>query len=90
MARGEPAPGIRVELYRDGSLVSAQETDADGRIADLSEGRLEAGTYRLVFFPPASSFFRQVAVEVEIDDPGRGYHLPLLAAPYSCTSYRGS
>jgi len=89
-ARGEPARGVRVELYRDGSLVSAQETDADGRIADLAEGSLEPGAYRLVFFPASSPFFRRVEVDVQIDDAGRGYHVPLLVSPYSCTTYRGS
>ena len=85
-ARGEPARGVRVELYRNGSLVSADETDADGRIRDLAAG-LEPGRYSLVFHPP-SEFFRRVELAVELDDGH--YHVPLLVAPYSCTTYRGS
>ena len=88
--RGEPARGVRVELHRGDALVSAQETDDDGRIQDLSGGRLEPGTYRLVFFPAASPFFKRVEVEIEVDDARRGYHVPLLVSPYSCASYRGS
>ena len=38
--RGEPARGVRVELYREEMLLSTQETDADGRIGDLVQGDL--------------------------------------------------
>jgi 5-hydroxyisourate hydrolase len=85
-ARGEPARGVRVELYRDGSLVSAEETDTDGRIRGLAAG-LEPGAYSLVFYPP-SDFFRRVELALELADGH--YHVPLLVSPYSCTSYRGS
>ncbi len=85
-ARGEPARGVRVELYRDGSLVSAEETDADGRIRDLAAG-LEPGPYSLVFHPP-SNFFRRVELALELSDGH--YHVPLLVSPHSCTTYRGS
>ena len=52
---GRPASGVRVELWRDDLLTSA-ETDADGRIAELAAD-LEPGVYRLLFRPP-SPFFR--------------------------------
>jgi 5-hydroxyisourate hydrolase len=84
--RGAPAKGVRVELYRGGEVVAAGETDGDGRIASLAE-ELEAGTYRLVFHPP-SEFFTRVELEVRLEEGH--YHVPLLAAPYGCTSYRGS
>jgi 5-hydroxyisourate hydrolase len=87
--RGEPARGVRVELFRGDELVSAQETDGDGRIADLADGALEQGSYRLVFHP-RSAFFARVELEILIDDPARHYHVPLLVSPYACTSYRGS
>ena len=87
--RGEPAAGIIVELYRGETLLTAAQTDADGRIAELVPDGLEQGTYRLVFHPP-STFFRRVELEVAIDDPDRHYHVPLLVSPYSCASYRGS
>ena len=67
-ARGEPAEGIVVELYRGEALLAAAQTDADGRVAELSPDALENGTYRLVFHPP-SAFFRRVELEIAIDDP---------------------
>jgi 5-hydroxyisourate hydrolase len=89
--RGEPATGVRVELFRGAELVGSGETDADGRIPDLSEGQaLGPGRYRLVFSDPPSSFFRRVELEIEIEDSDRHYHVPLLVSPYSCASYRGS
>jgi 5-hydroxyisourate hydrolase len=83
--RGRPASGVRVELFSEEELVAAAETDADGRITALAE--VAAGAYRLVFHPP-SPFFRRVELEVALDDGH--YHVPLLLAPYSCTTYRGS
>jgi 5-hydroxyisourate hydrolase len=83
--RGRPASGVRVELFSEEELVAAAETDADGRITALAE--VAAGAYRLVFHPP-SPFFRRVELEVALDEGH--YHVPLLLAPYSCTTYRGS
>jgi 5-hydroxyisourate hydrolase len=85
--RGEPARGVRVELYRGEKLVAARETNEDGRIPDLAGDEAPPDVYRLVFHP-RSPFFRRVEVEVEV---GEGhYHVPLLLAPYSCAIYRGS
>ena len=86
---GAPARGVRVELYRGGELLAADETNDDGRIAELSPEPLESGAYRIVFHPP-STFFRRVELEVLVDDVGRHYHVPLLFSSYSCASYRGS
>jgi 5-hydroxyisourate hydrolase len=86
--RGRPAQGVRVELDRGDELVAAKETDADGRIPDFA-GELEPGTYRLVFLPVTSPFFKRIEVEVALDAPGN-VHVPLLISPYACTTYRGS
>jgi 5-hydroxyisourate hydrolase len=83
--RGQPAKGVRVELWRD-DLVTASDTDADGRIAPLATD-LEPGVYRLLF-RPASPFFKGIGVEVELEDGH--YHIPLLVSSYGCTTYRGS
>jgi 5-hydroxyisourate hydrolase len=83
--RGRPATGVRVELWRE-DLVTAGETDADGRIAELASG-LEPGVYRILFHPP-SPFFRRIGLEVDLEDGH--YHVPLLISSYSCVSYRGS
>jgi 5-hydroxyisourate hydrolase len=84
--RGRPAAGVRVELFRGDERLAEQETDGDGRIADLAP-ELQAGVYRLVFHPP-SPFFRRVELEVELGDGHT--HVPLLVSSYACASYRGS
>jgi 5-hydroxyisourate hydrolase len=84
--RGEPAAGVRVELVRDGELMSSGETNDDGRIPELGRD-LEPGDYRLVFHPP-SPFFRRVELEVVLEDGH--YHVPLVVSPFGCASYRGS
>ena len=87
---GQPRAGVKVGLFREKELVSLQETDADGRISDLSQGQsLGPGEYRLVFYVE-SGFFEQVEVTIVLE-PGRDhYHVPLLLSPYQCTIYRGS
>jgi 5-hydroxyisourate hydrolase len=83
--RGRPARGVRVELWQE-DLVTSAETDDDGRIAQLAAD-LPPGTYRLLFRPD-SPFFKGVAVEVALEDGH--YHVPLLISSYGCTTYRGS
>jgi 5-hydroxyisourate hydrolase len=87
--QGTPRAGLRVALYRGGELVSEQETDDDGRIAELAPDGVDPGDYRLVF-AVGGDFFRQVELTLAIADPKRHYHVPLLVAPYLCTTYRGS
>jgi 5-hydroxyisourate hydrolase len=84
--RGEPARGVRVELFRGDELVGGGRTDDDGRIRDLADA--EPGSYRLVFHPD-SPFFGRVEIEIQIE-ADRHYHVPLLLSPYACTIYRGS
>jgi 5-hydroxyisourate hydrolase len=84
-ANGRPATGVRVEVYRGDELLAAAETDEDGRIRELAD--VDAGTYRLVFYPP-SPFFRRVELELELD--AGHHHVPLLVSPYACATYRGS
>lgn len=90
---GQPAMGISVALYRiagDGeSEVGGGMTDNDGRIRSLLVGPLVAGTYRLAF-ELDGPFFRQASVTFSVEDATRSYHVPLLLAPYSLSTYRGS
>ena len=78
-------------------------TDADGRVADLLDRPLTAGDYRLEFAlthelddaapetaPATDLFFRRLTVDLRVTDTSRSYHVPLLLAPYSMTTYRGS
>ena len=84
--RGEPARGVRVELFRGDESVGSGETNDDGRIPELASG-LDGGDYRLVFHPP-SPFFRRIELEVSLEEGH--YHVPLLVSAYGCASYRGS
>ena len=96
--RGMPATGVHVTLYRldvgdAGPIRMTQAlTDGDGRIRDLLERPLQVGDYRLEFdvAHEDGSFFTKIAIDVRIDDPERSYHVPLLLAPFSMTTYRGS
>ena len=93
-AKGTPASGLAVTLYRVGdeaTPVARGVTDADGRIRDLGAS-LEPGSYRLVFdltgYYGAGAYFEQVALQLRI---GSGHHhVPLLVSPFGCVSYRGS
>jgi 5-hydroxyisourate hydrolase len=85
---GEPAAGLRVGLYRGKDLISLQETNEDGRIANLFEAPFEPGEYRLVFYVGGGFFERVELVLALVED--RHYHVPLLVSPYQCTTYRGS
>lgn len=88
---GQPATGITVRLTNldDDQQVGQAITDGDGRIRRLLEGPLTVGRYRLTF-SLNGVFFEEVAITFVVDDATRSYHVPLLLAPYSLTSYRGS
>ena len=90
---GTPAAGIEVALFKltaDGDQeVGRSTTDADGRIKRLLTGELQTGEY-VIEFAMNGEFFGTVALTFHVDDPSRSYHVPLLMAPYSVASYRGS
>jgi 5-hydroxyisourate hydrolase len=85
---GQPSAGVPVALYRGDELLSEQQTDSDGRIAELAPDGIEPGVYRLVF--ELDGFFERIEVSVRITDVGRNYHVPLLVSPFSCVTYLGS
>jgi 5-hydroxyisourate hydrolase len=92
---GRPAAGIHVTLYRlvdDGRPMRLTQamTDDDGRVRDLLERPLASGDYRLEFGLGRGGFFERISLDLHIDDTTRSYHVPLLIAPYSLTTYRGS
>src|SRR2546422_3334067 len=74
---GAPARGVRVELYRQGRLLSDQQTNDDGRIADLVQGTLEAGRNPMGL-SAARPLFSRLGGRVNVGDPGRPYHIPLI------------
>ena len=104
-ANGKPAAGVAIRLYdcRAGRKLCAESTTGtDGRTAaPLLEGEeLATGMYELEF--DISDYF-QGCGEVLSDPPfldtilirvslraGENYHVPLLASPWSYSTYRGS
>ena len=94
---GTPAAGVPVRLTRvlaDGAEVDSGSatTDTDGRIAQLLDGALTEGDYRLRFdlTDLAGGFFIGLALDLHVADATRSYHVPLLLAPFAMTTYRGS
>ena len=88
--QGRPAEGVTVRLFGpDGQPCGEATTDADGRVRRLLDGGLASGDYRIEFELDAR-FFRRAVLTFRVDDTGRSYHVPLLLAPYSIASYRGS
>lgn len=89
VASGRPAAGVRVTLG-----TRTLTTDDNGRIADLSGGGINPGTYRMLFevgayYPNSRHLFETVTLELKLAE-ARHYHVPLLISPYSCSSYRGT
>ena len=105
-ANGCPAAGMKVALLRvDGAAraLASFALNHDGRSnGPLLEGAsLERGRYRLVFSVadyfrtrgtelPEPPFIDEVSLDFGIADTGANYHVPLLASPWSYSTYRGS
>ena len=93
----------RLDEQGGATLIKALRLNHDGRAdAPLLEGEaLVAGRYRLVF--ALGDYFRargvalaepafldRVPLEFGIADTAAHWHVPLLASPYSFSTYRGS
>lgn len=103
-ARGCPAAGLRIDLHRlDGAErahLATVETNADGRTDApiVARGALAEGTYELLFHAGdylaaaglGTGFLDLVPIRFGVTDAGQHYHVPLLLAPYSYSTYRGS
>src|ERR1041385_1302034 len=101
IAKGAPASGITVELYRADYLIRAETTNPDGRTTEplLSGDRISPGTYELVFHvddylraerPAEPPFFDHITIRFAVSEQDGDYHVPLLLAPYGYSTYRGS
>jgi 5-hydroxyisourate hydrolase len=105
-ARGVPAEGLRIELFRleDGAPVPLRSlvTNADGRTDSpiLPEDEFRTGTYELVFHagdylgrtgaPPECPRFLD-RVPIRFGmSEATHYHVPLLLSPFGYSTYRGS
>lgn len=101
-AKGKPASGIRITLYRgendEWTALAQAVTNNDGRIADLlqKDEQLTIGLYKLRF--ETKDYFDQYKsptfypyVEIVFDvRSSEHYHIPLLLAPFGYSTYRGS
>ena len=105
-ARGCPAEGIKIALYRfSGNThekIAETVTNADGRTDTpiLPAEAFTTGTYELVFF--CGDYLR--ATQSDLDEPlfldevpirfgmseDAHYHVPLLLSPFGYSTYRGS
>ena len=86
------------------TLVKRFVLNADGRNPDgllYDNASLKAGTYRLVFDVagyfksrgvqlPEPPFLNKVSLDFGVADASAHYHVPLLASPWSYSTYRGS
>ena len=105
-ARGVPAQGIKIALYRlDGahSLIAETVTNDDGRtdspvlpVADFKTGQYELVFYCGDYFAANDQatgdikFLDEVPLRFGMDDADAHYHVPLLLSPYGYSTYRGS
>lgn len=102
-ARGVPAAGMALDLYRIECDTRAHlirmTTNADGRTdtpvlpaVDFAIGKYElvfqAGAYFAQADTPA--FLDDIPLRFGINDAGAHYHVPLLVSPFSYSTYRGS
>jgi 5-hydroxyisourate hydrolase len=96
---------IDLHALRNGERrhVKTVATNQEGRTDEslLSGETIEPGVYELTFH--AGDYFRRAGIELTdppfldevvvrfgISDPAGNYHVPLLLAPYSYSTYRGS
>jgi 5-hydroxyisourate hydrolase len=84
-------------------LVRTVHTNADGRTPEplLTAETMKVGQYQLVFHIaeyftkrgtvlPNPPFIEKAVIQFGISDAASHYHVPLLASPWSYTTYRGS
>ncbi len=94
-AKGHPAAGVRVHLFRENLLINSATTNPDGRIPALlpATKELQVGIYKLQFdiseYSP-DAFYPEVHVVFRVNDAAGHYHVPLLLSPFGYSTYRGS
>ena len=62
----------------------------NGRCHPGTTGSSSRSSGRTIAEANDGRFFRRLSIDLRIDDVSRSYHVPLLLAPYSMTTYRGS
>jgi 5-hydroxyisourate hydrolase len=84
-------------------LIKTVHTNVDGRNAEplLTPETMQVGQYELVFYIaeyftklgtvlPTPPFLDKAVIQFGMADAASHYHVPLLASPWSYTTYRGS
>lgn len=84
-------------------LIKTVHTNADGRNAEplLTPDNMKVGQYELAFYVgeyftkqgtvlPEPPFLDKAVIQFGMADATAHYHVPLLASPWSYTTYRGS
>lgn len=105
-ARGCPAAGLTIELYRitgsERTRLRRLQTNADGRTDEqiLPAAEFRTGTYELVFHagawldangtPPETPRFLDLIPIRFGMSEATHYHVPLLLSPFGYSTYRGS
>lgn len=96
-ASGNPAQGVRVRLYHQGTLLTETLTNSDGRCDAPLLPDAAPGEYQIVF--AMGDYFRNCGVpspflnDVPVTfliEAGRNYHVPLACSPFAYSTYRGS
>ena len=99
VALGQPAPGIRVSLSHDDTVLGSGVTDSDGRVKRFvaADVLLTPGNYQLVFFVAEyfsragrEAFFPDIVIRFIVGAGSQHYHVPLLLSPFGYSTYRGS
>ena len=104
VSRGRPASGVAVTLEAqtaDGAwrVVGRGETDADGRLKDLTGGAdaPAEGVCRLTFevenyfvAQGVETFYPLAVVVFRVREAAAHYHVPLLVSPFGYSTDRGS
>lgn len=101
---GKPAEGVKIELLEivggEDVHILTTHTNSDGRTDGplLNGESMRTGDFKLLFHigdyfydsVDEAPFLTIVPVQFRIDDASSGYHVPLLATPWSYSVYRGS
>ena len=101
---GIPAAGVKIELFEvtegGNHLLTTATTNSDGRTDTplLSGDEMKQGDFQLhfhigeYFYDSAEEapFLSVIPIHFRINDSSAGYHVPLLASPWSYSTYRGS
>lgn len=97
-AAGRPMAAVPVVLTAaDGTVLGTDVTDDDGRVAQLNDESLGPGDYAVTFDVAdhvtrthGTVFHPRITVHVRLDGGRNHYHVPVLASPYSYSTYLGS